>query len=77
MQGLAAILFPLVLMLIALSMESLDKIAMRGSGAVSPDQVDSLLRVGRPAAAETDPVAEVTVLPTTVASAPNNARRAS
>ena len=55
MQGLAAILFPLVLMLIALSMESLDKIAMRGSGAVSPDQVDSLLRVGRPAAAETDP----------------------
>ena len=60
MQGLAAILFPLVRMLIALSMESLDKIAMRGSGAVSPDQVDSLLRVGRPAAAETDPVAEVT-----------------
>ena len=77
MHELAAILFPLVLMLIALLMEKLENLVTHGSGAVSPDQVDSMLTSIRPAAAESFDVAEVALLPTTTPRTANSARRAS
>ena len=46
-------------------MERLEKLVTRGSGAVSPDQVDSLLTGVRVTDAEIVEVAEVAVLPTT------------
>ncbi len=77
MQGLAAILYPLLLMLVALGMERLEKLVTRGSGAVSPDQVDSLLTGVRVTDAEIVEVAEVAVLPTTFPDTADSARRAS
>ncbi|MFT4199791.1 MAG: hypothetical protein QM634_03555 [Gordonia sp. (in: high G+C Gram-positive bacteria)] len=75
MHGLAAILFPLVLMLVVVGMEKLEALAMRDSGAVSPDQVDSLL-VGRHTPAEEPDVASVATLPATPIGG-SSARRAS
>ncbi len=78
MAGLAAILYPLLLMLVALGMERLEKLVTRGSGAVSPDQVDSLLTGVRVVDVEIiDEVADVSVLPTTFPSTADGARRAS
>ncbi|MFT3898869.1 MAG: hypothetical protein QM728_01305 [Gordonia sp. (in: high G+C Gram-positive bacteria)] len=76
MQGLAAILFPLVLMLVVVGMEKLEVLVMRHSDAVSPDQVDSLLTA--PGAADSTPaeVASVATLPP-VPIAGSSARRAS
>ncbi|QKT06032.1 hypothetical protein HUN08_01630 [Gordonia sp. X0973] len=76
MQGLATLLYPLVLMLFALGMERLENRVTRGSGAVSPDQVDSLLTDPRARDTRRDDVASVAVLPTTGESAAS-ARRAS
>ncbi|GED96543.1 hypothetical protein [Gordonia crocea] len=77
MQGLAAILFPLGLMLVALAMEKLENLAVRGSSAVSPDQVDSMLSNTRSVESDPPGVAEVSVLPTTVESPAEGRRRAS
>ncbi|WP_040522714.1 hypothetical protein [Gordonia araii] len=77
MHGLAALLFPLVLMLFALGIEKLEERAMRGSGAVAPEQVDTLLIGKAPAKSEPAEVADVAVLPATGHSTMNGARRAS
>ncbi len=69
MQGLAAILFPLGLMVVALGMERLENLVMRDSTAISPDQVDSLLNDAHAADAGSVRIADVAVLPTTTAAA--------
>lgn len=78
MQGLAAILYPLVLMLVALGMGRLENLVTRESGTVSPDQMDSLLDGVRVADVEiVDVVAPIAVLPTTFPDPADGARRAS